>query len=143
MIPKSDEEILKELSNLSPEELLIKSTEYNYIKGVEKALELGVDVNEIPHGYFDPALSIAVYNNTKNLKLIELLLKNGANPNEKDDTGYTPLMNASINGDKDIVELLLKYGANVNILYDDKHTALYFASENGDNDIVELLKKNK
>ena len=46
--------------------------------------------------------------------LAELLLTHGAEVNEKDDTGETPLHKASYRVHKDVVELLLAHGADVN-----------------------------
>jgi hypothetical protein len=45
MIPKTDEEIWDHLKNLSPKEILIKSVEYNYIKGVKYVVENNLDDN--------------------------------------------------------------------------------------------------
>jgi ankyrin repeat protein len=50
-----------------------------------------------------------------NKAMVELLLKNKADPNKQNSAGETPLlMAAKENKDKDIVELLLAYGADVN-----------------------------
>lgn len=48
-------------------------------------------------------------------KVIEFLLKNGANPNEQDDNGNTPLHYAAQNGDIESVKLLLAYNAKPNV----------------------------
>lgn len=47
--------------------------------------------------------------------MAELLIENGANVNEKNDAGYTPLALVGFYGDyKDIAQLLIEKGANVN-----------------------------
>ena len=46
------------------------------------------------------------------LGIVELLLDRGANPDEKNYNGNTPLWQASYNGNFEIVELLLSKGAN-------------------------------
>uniref|UniRef100_A0A1X7SEM0 Uncharacterized protein n=1 Tax=Amphimedon queenslandica TaxID=400682 RepID=A0A1X7SEM0_AMPQE len=48
-------------------------------------------------------------------KIVELLLKKGANANVTDENELTPLGNASIPGHTEIVKLLLEHGANVNV----------------------------
>lgn len=44
--------------------------------------------------------------------VVELLLKYGADPNQKDAAGYTPLMQAAKRRDLEAIELLLSAGAN-------------------------------
>jgi ankyrin repeat protein len=45
---------------------------------------------------------------------VKTLLAKGANPNERDITGTTPLMAASGNGDYNSVLVLLRFGAEIN-----------------------------
>ena len=49
------------------------------------------------------------------LAIVRFLLKNGANPNDEDETsaGQTPLIHASFNGHTEIIKLLLKAGADI------------------------------
>jgi ankyrin repeat protein len=49
-------------------------------------------------------LSRAAENGNK--AVVELLLKNGAQPDLEDEEGYTPLLRASDEGNTDIVQLL-------------------------------------
>jgi len=51
----------------------------------------------------------------KPVKIVEFLLKKGADPNLKSSTGQTALMMATIRGRFEIVKLLLEYGADFNI----------------------------
>ena len=49
------------------------------------------------------------------MDLIEMLLKNQADPNISEDFGETCIFSAARNGDLQLVELLVKYGAKLNI----------------------------
>ena len=141
MKPKSDEEILKDLGKLSPEEMLLTSIKNNYVNGVKKALERGVNINKKnERDYNRTALLYASIYGYKNI--VEILLKNGADINIQDVNGWTALIFASNHGHKDIVEILLKNGADVNKKIFNGETALMSASNKGYKEIVELLLKH-
>ena len=70
------------------------------------------------------------------------LIKNGANIDLADETGFTLLMQAAKEGDRYIVELLLRFGAKVNLRDRDNGTALMEAAYHGkynSRDIVKML----
>ena len=72
------------------------------------------------------------------LEKIQLLLKNGAQVNEKDSTyGRTPLMHAVQQGKEDVVRLLLENGADPN-LKDNGGYSLF--NLNGSNEMRKLLR---
>ena len=102
--PKSEEKILSHLGNLTPNDLLIKSSKIGFLPGMKLALEKGAYV----HARNDYALQLTSAKSHKDA--VELLLKNGANVHADDDLA---LQVASEKGHKDVVELLLKNGANV------------------------------
>lgn len=62
------------------------------------------------------------------LKIVELLLANGATPDVTFRDTWTPLVIAALNGHADCVELLLKYGARSTIC---DYSPLYKACQNG------------
>ena len=66
-------------------------------------------------------------------------LADGADINEKDKDGNTPLFDAAYYGHKEIVELLIASGADVNAKDDDGETTLDFAYKP---EITELLRKH-
>ena len=74
-------------------------------------------------------------------QVVELLLKENADPNLQDHNGLTTLMFASLDGYYQVVEVLLKENANHTLQTQKGSTALIFASVNGHYQVVELLLK--
>ena len=68
-----------------------------------------------------------------------LLLERGANIEEVNDEGYTPLMEASREGHEEMVALLLSQGADINAQTEEtQETALTLACCGGRGSIFEL-----
>ncbi|KAN0076279.1 hypothetical protein V8E54_006421 [Elaphomyces granulatus] len=76
-----------------------------------------------------------------NKGVVELLLKNGVQPDFEDESRHTPLSLAIEGGYAAVVELLLVQGVKVDYRYG--LTPLSRAAENGDKGVVELLLKNR
>ncbi|HET8549629.1 MAG TPA: ankyrin repeat domain-containing protein, partial [Bryobacteraceae bacterium] len=75
-----------------------------------------------------------------NARMIELLLKAGADPNSALPGGETPLMTAARTGNVDAVKILLAHSANVNAREERRgQTALMWAAAEGHTDVVEAL----
>jgi len=100
--PKSEEEIIPLMDTLSPDDLLIQSSEAGFLIGVKKALKMGADV----HAKDDYALQMASFDG--HLPVVKLLLKNGADVSRYN---YYALRWATTNGHHDVVELLKEYKA--------------------------------
>lgn len=77
-------------------------------------------------------------------EMAELLLRNGCNPDEGNEKGYTPLHAAVLYGFTMVVEILLEYKARVNIQDSYGNTPLHEAVSNNKNDmaIIMLLVSN-
>ena len=74
------------------------------------------------------------------IKIVELLLEHGADPNFGTIEGNTALMHASMVNEKEIVNLLLNNGADPNLKDNDGDTALINAAVDSRNrEIVEIL----
>jgi uncharacterized protein YceK len=74
------------------------------------------------------------------LELVQQLLAAGADVNNTDSWGHTPLISACWAGHKDIVQVLLERGADVKATTPRGWTALRFATKLGHPEMVELLK---
>ncbi|XP_063924814.1 uncharacterized protein LOC135138744 isoform X2 [Zophobas morio] len=74
-------------------------------------------------------------------KIVECLVKFGAEINRANEDGETPLYAASSEGHEKIVECLVKCGAEINRANEDGETPLYAASCRGREKIVECLVK--
>ena len=87
-------------------------------------------------------LIFAVYQHDD--KLVEILLKHGANPNFVDRNGlYSPLSQACEENRISTAILLIKYGADVNYQYKKSETALTVAAKGCKNfELVQLLLDN-
>lgn len=74
-----------------------------------------------------------------NVEGLSAALDTGADPDAKDNAGWTALMEACINGQSDIVKLLLNAGVDVNARTSISGTAIFFAAAGGYTDIIEML----
>lgn len=74
------------------------------------------------------------------LDLLVLSLCNGANINYKDSNGFTALIAAVVNNDKEIVELLVSKGADIKAKTNLGNTALTLAEKWELKEIVKLLQ---
>lgn len=72
------------------------------VEAVKKFIEYGVDVNEKSNG-MSPLMIAARYNK---VEIIKILLANGANPNSKDEKGFTALKYAQLSNANDAVLIL-------------------------------------
>ena len=76
---------------------------------------------------------------TGDVATVSRLIDQGADVNEKDEVGITPLVGAAHYGSKVIVALLIAKGADVNLTDNYSETPLHMAAKEGYEDIAELL----
>ncbi len=78
------------------------------------------------------------------METIRLILKAGANPNDRDrSNGTTVLMVAAGHGNEELVELLLQQGANAKVANAYGENALHYAAWRGNYAIVQRLLSEK
>jgi ankyrin repeat protein len=75
----------------------------------------------------------------RNIESVRLLLDAGADPNARQQVGYTPLMGAASAGRGDLVDLLLRHGADVAAVSEDGKTASDVAREHEHLDLASRL----
>jgi uncharacterized protein len=88
----------------------------------------------------ETALAIAAFDGYKDI--VELLLKNNADPNVYDDMGVAPIHGAARTNRHEIIEMLLNNKANINILHKTSgESPLHYAAEYNTKEACELLLK--
>ena len=85
------------------------------------------------------SLHWAAFNNAS--ETVEVLLKQGADANAKDDNGWTPLHWAALNNASATAEVLLKQGADVHAKTNAGFTPLHYAAGNNASATAEVLLK--
>ena len=76
---------------------------------------------------------------TGNIGRIEELLASGADVNQQDIFGYTPLHRAALTGHTNAIRMLIKSGADVNQQNNDGRTPLHLAAIIGRADAIRML----
>ncbi|KAI4455209.1 molting protein mlt-4 [Holotrichia oblita] len=80
----------------------------------------------------------------KSVEIVQMLLENGANPNEKEPNGWSALHYAVNVNSKDIVKKLLEFKADVNITNDEGFIPLdYIKNDKCKSDIIRMLQKRE
>ncbi len=72
-------------------------------------------------------------------KVVQELIKAGANVNENDGYGYTPLRFAILNGKPEVAQVLIKAGADVNENVGSGYAPLFYAIYNGKLEVAQVL----
>lgn len=102
--PKSEEEIMSLMDDLSTNEFFIQSVEKGFLPGVKKALKIGANI----HVYNDWALRMASYYGYINI--VKFLLDSGADVNAMNNCALRwALQNDCKNGHLNVIKLLKKW----------------------------------
>ncbi|KAJ6579731.1 ankyrin repeat-containing domain protein [Mycena vulgaris] len=127
-----------EYSNVSIASPLHICCQDGYIEGVEALLATGVDINLAPAGY-PRATALTFASDSGHTDIVDLLLRNQADPNILSDFHGSALATASGHGHIEVVRLLLKGGANANLTHSAWGSPLAAASMQGHIEILPLL----
>ena len=74
-------------------------------------------------------------------RVVQMLLRLGADPNAREQGGYTPLHAATQNGNEDMIRILLYGGADLTLRGKDGKTPLDLAMESGDEKTIIILRE--
>jgi uncharacterized protein len=78
---------------------------------------------------------------SRNAEAVALLLDRGADPNARQQVGYTALMGAAGAGRDDLVDLLLRHGADPSLASEEGKTAADVAREHGHSALADRLTR--
>lgn len=130
--------LLKKNANPNITHSLHRACKKQNLSIVKLLVENGADVNAT-NKYGTTALYYAIDNNSASMEIVELLLKNNANPNVD-----TILHIACRNQNLKIIKLLVENGADVNFIDNNGRTALFDAinAKNANKEIIRYLIAN-
>jgi ankyrin repeat protein len=109
---------------------------------VEALLQYAPDVNAASRN----PMKVAVINAaaaSRNLEVVKLVLRAGANPDAQQQAGYTALHEAAVNNNLELANALLTAGAAPSTSTDAGQTAAQLAREKGHMEIAEMLERKK
>jgi ankyrin repeat protein len=112
---------------------------------VEELLNMNANVDEIVddnNANFEhdtTALMVAIH--SRRVDIVNLLIKNGADLDLQNRSGWTGLMIAATTGQGGMVKYLVNKGANLNVRTVNGHAALFYACFNGDISMINYLGK--
>ena len=126
-----------ENSKLNLNDFIKAAINTNFLE-MEKLLNKGADINYVDKVTKLSALSYASYSN--NIKVVDFLVKNGANIEGDSKYPNNPIYFATLNNNVDIVELLINNGVDPNYAWEDRGgTLLTQAVQMGKLEVVKVL----
>ena len=113
---------------------------FGHFDVAEYLIRAGAPINSVSRNELNaaPIQSAAA---AGHVKIAELLLQHGADPNIREQGGYTPLHAAAQNGDLDMINTLLHGGADLVAKSDDGRIPLDLALEAGQAKAARLLQE--
>ena len=138
----SEEDMRKILEDIETEKVNINDSILEDIDGKYDTLS-----NEFRWASYTPLTAAVSANHSYSLKIVNILIDEGADINKPDKSGKTPLFIASNSGKTDKVKALLDYGAKPELGLFDKHgrskiTPLHIAALYSRWKIIDILLKN-
>jgi len=113
---------------------------FGYFEAAEYLVKAGASINSPSRNGLNaaPIQSAAAAGHAN---IVKMLLEHRADPNVREQGGYTPLHAAAQNGDEGMIRTLLYGGADLNVKSNDGKTPLDLATEAGHAKAVTLLKE--
>ncbi len=113
---------------------------FGHFEVAEYLIKAGAPVNSVSHNPLKaaPIQSAATAGHEK---IVKMLLVNGADPNVREQYGYTPLHTAAQRGDEEMIRTLLYGGADMAIKGNDGKLPLDLALEAGHMEAARLLEE--
>lgn len=108
---------------------------------MQKPTDIKASFDAPPGRYSETALDFLAAASAGDLRLVQSLLEEGVDVNEKDHFGNTALIYAAAGGHLGVVRWLVSAGASVKAKNQVGMTALLRAGMNGHGEVVSLLKK--
>jgi ankyrin repeat protein len=113
---------------------------FGHFEVAEYLVKAGAPINSVSHNQLKAApIQSAVAAGHENI--VKMLLSNGADPNVREQCGYTPLHAAAQNGDEEMIRTLLYGGADMGLKGNDGKLPLDLAQEAGHPGAVRLLEE--
>jgi ankyrin repeat protein len=113
---------------------------FGHFESAEYLVKAGAPVNS-PSRNELKATPLQSATSAGHVKIVEMLLKNQANPNAQEQGGYTPLHAAAQNGDVAMIRALLFGGADLTLRSADGKTPLDLALKAGHGEAAKLLQE--
>jgi ankyrin repeat protein len=141
--------VLPGLQQAGRNEALIGAARVGDVKALEAALNGGGDPNlrdsdgitPLMHAARGDRPDIANPAPSDHPEVVEFLIKRGADPNAKTDSGFVALFWAARYGHESVAKVLIDHKADVNAKDKDGMSALKWATTNNQAKVVELLKE--
>jgi uncharacterized protein len=113
---------------------------FGHFEAAEYLVKAGAPINSQSHNSLKaaPIQSAAAADHAK---IVKMLLENRADPNVREQGGYTPLHAAAQNGDEGMIRTLLYGGGDLNVKSNDGKTPLDLATEAGHTKSMVILKE--
>jgi ankyrin repeat protein len=113
---------------------------FGHFESAEYLVKAGAPVNS-PSRNELKATPLQSATSAGHVRIVEMLLKNQANPNAQEQGGYTPLHAAAQNGDVAMIRALLFGGADLTLRSADGKTPLDLALKAGHGEAAKLLQE--
>ena len=120
-----------------PETALVSAVWEEDEAAVRNLLASGADINALDKNVDTTALAAAVSNGKA--ELVRLLVYAGADPNVRNSSRQTALMNLDDDATAEIVNLLVTAGAKVNVRDEEGNSALHTAAAESGSEVVRAL----